>query len=39
VGTAADDGRDMRGGNVHTGYPNDAQDHGAELPLLDGARL
>jgi len=30
-------GRDMRGGDIPAGYPDEAEDQAAELPLIEGA--
>jgi len=37
-GSSADHGRDMRGGDLAADYPDVAEDQGAELPLIEGAR-
>jgi len=36
-GSFADNGRDMRNGGVHAGYPGDAEEQAAEPPLVEGA--
>jgi len=36
-GSSADNGRDVRGGGAHTGYPDEAEDQDADRPLLEGA--
>jgi len=35
--SSADDGRDMRGTDIPAGYPDEAEDQPAELPLIEGA--
>ena len=34
--SSADDGRDMRGGDIPAGYVDEAADQAAELPLIEG---
>jgi len=38
AGSSAGRGRAMRGGDVHSGYPDEAADQAAEQSLLEGAR-
>jgi len=36
-GSSADNGRDMRGADIPAGYPDEAEDQAAELPLVEKA--
>jgi len=36
-GSSADNGCDMRGADIPAGYPDEAEDQAAELPLIVGA--
>lgn len=37
-GSSTDNGRDMRGGVIHSGYPEEAEDQAADLLLFQEAR-